>query len=416
MDGITSKRLLAEIERAKGRPPCFLNVVVFNRDSRVSGTPCGKCDHFKDCGSHVSSIGQKIKTLHRTGCFGYEDAREAFSKTTCKSCDIANDCDRTISTNKQLAVVHKMHRATTIATGNDTPTAPMASPPAAVRVTPKASTEPSLPTSPSSGAAHPTAPVAAGKSTHTYRFPDENPKYKRLLELGRTKPVEQLIEWIEKLSHGRSAKSAGKTLPYEQVRDALCATSIALNEKGWPAPKFRPLRKPPRVKGLAAGEATLSNDRQVIDLNWLKQHEVVSATAAHQALFEGPNFDFRRASQFVATVGKANLKAKVLGLTDRQQLVLGVLHSDEMRDRWRTIEAAVRRGDIALREYAEQGKARLDKKDIPGWMNAFKALAIAKGDVTSARGVYQAITGKSISRGLMERRRQALERGGARLP
>jgi hypothetical protein len=260
------------------------------------------------------------------------------------------------------------------------------------------------------------APPSAGGIKLPYVFPFEHPKFIEGCAAMRGQAPEHLVDLLGKLSFGRSSKGAGPKLAYEQIRYALCAISILLNERGWPAPRFRPIRKPSKGTALPADEKILSNDRQVIDLHWLRCNEKISPKPAHRALFEGESFDFARASRFVEKVGTPRVKTEDLILTERQQLLLGVLQTDPTRDRWRTIEAALQRAEAALRDYAERGPARLTDHQIPAWLNAFKALAAARGDIASAMKVYKAITGQSISRTLMERRLRDLEKRGAKLP
>ncbi|MEQ1934089.1 MAG: hypothetical protein ABL962_09445 [Fimbriimonadaceae bacterium] len=399
--------LLGELRRIKERPHCHGNQFVFYRDWNRPGTPCQPCAHRAECVSQVSETETEIVALGKTDCFGHENTRQVFGDDACKRCDLDVRCRGAAFSHKQneasLRVAAETRSTTATAKSHLDSGLSVTQPSTASSVSP-------------APAMRPSAAGVADKARPEYAFPNEDSEFLSALANHRSRSVPELMRLLETLAHGKTDLGKGSRHPYDRVRNQLCAISIALNERGWPAPRFRPMRKPTRGKWLVGDESVLSNDRQVIDLHWLRLNDAPAPHPTHRWLVESEPFDYSRASRFVKKRGYAKDKVRVLRLTESQQLLLGVLQDEATRDRWSTIEKAAERAENSLRSYVEIDSSRLNVNDIPDRVTAFKALAISRGNVGLASRIYRRVANKELSNALMRRRLKILSRAGVKLP
>ena len=126
-----------------------------------------------------------------------------------------------------------------------------------------------------------------------------------------------------------------KLRSYSAIRGEFCALSIEMNIRMLMAPRLRPQPKFPwKASDRKASDELVSNDRQVIDLHWLKCRgfENSKLRAPYKKLFSDALFDFDLASDFVTKTGRVSVKAEeILELTRQEQLELAVIQSDSVR-------------------------------------------------------------------------------------
>lgn len=146
-------------------------------------------------------------------------------------------------------------------------------------------------------------------------------------ELDNTQIKERLSCLIEQYQDGLSS--------YAAIRAEFCALSIEMNRRKLMAPRFRPQPKCPRNESARkASDKLASNDRQVIDLHWLKCRGFKNANlrSPYKKLFSDAVFDFGLATEFVTKTGRVSVKAdEILHLTRHEQLELAVIQSDAVR-------------------------------------------------------------------------------------
>jgi hypothetical protein len=219
--------------------------------------------------------------------------------------------------------------------------------------------------------------------------------------------VGRLLETLHTLSYGKRDRGTGARAAYVEIRSGVCAISILLNEAGWPAPRFRGMRRvPPR--NISADDKLLSNDRQVIDLHWLWCLRHQPPRKPFKQLLSAPEFDYEFASTIVATPRKAEEKAAALGLSDRQEALLGALQRAATRSRWARIEDAANQLERLLRDKAASGASKLTEAGIKRRINAFYALKIEHGEPSSATVTYRLISGDAMSVPAMKKLKKEL--------
>ena len=188
---------------------------------------------------------------------------------------------------------------------------------------------------------------------------------------------------------------------YLEARNEICAINLVLNERHQLAPQFRSMCKPPRVseKKYNESDSILSNDRQIIDIHWLwlaHQKRSHIEPPEYKGLLSGKDFDWELAERFVKRVGKTELKAGLLGLTELEELMLFSLQSKASKDRLSTISKAKSEAVIKIRTAASSPKSKFPTDKLENTYKIYSALKIARGSPSQAAEVYNLITTEDI--------------------
>lgn len=130
------------------------------------------------------------------------------------------------------------------------------------------------------------------------------------------------------------------TKDYSRVRDQFCAASVALNEQGLWAPRFRPQPKlrPQAPKSLQNN--LLHRDQLVIDAHWLWANKLgAKFSAKYESLLDSTQpFDFTLAAEYARENWSSNFRAdEHFCLTSRVQWQLFTTKSTMHCDRYREL-------------------------------------------------------------------------------
>lgn len=237
-----------------------------------------------------------------------------------------------------------------------------------------------------------------------YSFPLRSPRE----GLSKAAP-DRLVQRLGGLSYERIPLST-ELRPYRQVRKQVCALSLALNEQGVIAPRFRDMRKPYTRKGKVCTEEgrDISNDRQIIDLHWLhcRWRECGGPPPPikkkWRLMFAGEELDFWLAEAFVTTVGRTDRKVGDLCLSPTEQWQLSTLQSEAIRRHAARIEQEIGRLFGALRDQARNNRQL--GQHVEDWAKCWVAGQIAGGSPSESCRFYGFMTGEKISRQLMNKR------------
>jgi hypothetical protein len=221
--------------------------------------------------------------------------------------------------------------------------------------------------------------------------------------------VDKLAQKLADLSYER-VPGTTELRPYREVRQRLCALSLALNEQGVIAPRFREMRKPYTVRGKVRTEEArdVSNDRQIIDLHWLhcrwRESRATPPTIKKKwrSMFGGEELDFRLAEAFVTTVGSADGKVGDLCLSPTEQWQLSTLQSEAIRRHARRIEEQLGKLVGVLRDESRRNPQLAEH--IEDWAKCWFVGQIARGSPSEGCRFYRFMTGEKISRQLMNKR------------
>jgi hypothetical protein len=239
-------------------------------------------------------------------------------------------------------------------------------------------------------------------TNESYEFPINDASVQRIMENFRPKSNEYLLEILRKVSHGKLSDT-GDHVPYSTLRPTVCAIGLLLNGIGQTAPRFRLVRK---IKNFKSSEdRNHSNDLQVLDLHWLSLHSTVDPEPQWKEIFSG-GLSFKGASKFVATLGKAANKANALGISESSQLMLSVIQTKEVADRWSTLHTGKKNAVISMRAIAAKTTSRFNETDIPNRSNEYLALRIGRGSPTAATAILPWIAGGTSTTRLMRKRKQ----------
>lgn len=133
---------------------------------------------------------------------------------------------------------------------------------------------------------------------------------------------------------------------YLEIRDEYCALHIEMNvrhnQEGIRAPRFRPHYKRPRFipgKKYPYIGKLISNDTQVIDMNWLHSFgfHYGDDDLVHKML-GGDEFDFDAASEFVQLKGEPEKKVGYIGLDFDEQLQMSMIQKKEIKVFWEKLQ------------------------------------------------------------------------------
>lgn len=333
--------------------------------------PCLSCDHRDSC----KTVTDELLGSNGMSCLGDESVHDIHMPSyNCFHCGFNRECGD---------IIYARHRRLML-------DAPVVSA-AAKDIAPVADcADPSLTTVRTT--------TTSSTSPSEYQFPDKEPEFHIALAAMRKSSSERLLRFIQEASDKKS--EIGVPLPYSKIRNAVCAASIALNEHGIYPPRLRQARKllsKPKKSDRTPGEAVLLNDRQVIDLHWLHVAGSCSPERKWKDIFTPEGFNFYRASAFAAEPIKTPMKAEMLALSERQQLLLGQLQEKKTWDRWRTIQDGSNRVRAAILRTSESAGGRLHPTTAAILPDAYMALMIARGSPKDAVDVLHRLTGKKIA-------------------
>lgn len=199
-----------------------------------------------------------------------------------------------------------------------------------------------------------------------------------------------------------SLSAAGTCKKYVNFRKQYIALNRALNRKGFIAPRFRPSLSSggSRFKRTEV-DNLISNDHQVIDLEWLflqcgYDEDISDLVPDRWQNMFCPEMDFYSASLFAGTAGTAENKAlNILDLGDSEQLQLRAIQSEEVRSWWRTKRTQQKRLPHAIK--AEQSNNRFLRGKEKTWPNCLLAAECADFSGLSAEKWCRLITGSTKS-------------------
>ncbi len=226
----------------------------------------------------------------------------------------------------------------------------------------------------------------------------------------------KLLEPITRLSYDKSVKT-GERFGFLEVRNKLLILGIALNLIGVIAPRFRPMRTPPKIKpgtDYSTENILLSNDRQVIDLHWIHCKRMrVSIIKGYQKLFDPYTpFDWIRASEFVSKAGAFKRKADLLSLSEIDEIQLAAICTQSTKTRYKTIQGLVDKNTIKIRDLTSDPKCKM-AEDIKWHLPLiYEALLIGRGSPSKAVLAYKFKTGIDIPSKNISRYAQTLKEAG----
>lgn len=402
-------------------PDCLGDISVYYVSLQGDGKPCSVCASKQRCDATISrdSSSGVLKSPPAL-CFG--DVSR-FGAEGCNECQRNLTCGDVVDERLFRLYPEAGPRYPGIARGKQSIAASSAeeSGPTIVEpaapITPVPATGEGVPVPAGSGLPA-SAPVAAEEAPMAatlagYRFPGDDPVVLAKIEKLNAAPTAQLIEILEKLSNGICIHD-GQRKPYDTIRPFVCAISLILNSRHHCPPRFRPLRtlkKAPKGTSRSAEESTLSNDRQVIDLHWLWSTKQGKPKKRWQDILSSNNFDFRRASEFVATVGKFQNKVEELRLRAWEMFQLAAIQTESVRNACRHVLARAEDVERDLDEWVADRTARI-KDTVADLKAQFTAVSFAQGDHHGAAHLYTLMTQKAITPKTMQRRREKfIERG-----
>lgn len=392
------KQDLIQKNAMREKPPCFLDAGVYYFNHRQSLNPCNSCGALSACRNVCRYILDKTPAKP---CLG--DGSVLHSITRHKE-----QCPKCMSLGICYSVVTETERSESLA---DSKVMPVSDPSTtrdalmtdeeakeALKVVDELFDDGSaLAIDDASHVADGDhdRPAAIATPDEVYQFPTMSEIKAFRADLA-SMPVDEMVERMRVLSFDRIG-FAEKRLEYFLVRNELCAISLLMNETGAIAPRFRPMRSLPKEpKEYGPAEKTLSNDRQVIDLHWVYSRNMIcSQPRGYAGLCDSARpFDWDKASQYVRLAGRASRKASMLGLSEEDQLQLGIIQTGAVSKRWGRIQLAVEQNVSQIRSIYSEPGSRFPKLRLLIVPQIYMALLIAKGSASMAKQVYPLITGR----------------------
>ncbi len=169
-----------------------------------------------------------------------------------------------------------------------------------------------------------------------YSFADKKLPEDVLKKLDLEKLLKHLHSTIAEVQKVTSSKQ------YEEVRNRYIALNRALTLEGHIAPRFRPgLTTGKRKHGRSEDQNLISNDHQVLELEWLCLQCGIDAVRGNalpyrwRGLF-GDDLNIEMSENFAGTGGSAANKAvEILNLSFDEQVQLRSIQSEKVRNWWR---------------------------------------------------------------------------------
>lgn len=331
---------------------------------------CTTCEKNSDCSDESTAL---LRDVENRGfdCFGNPKIHNILEPTTtCDICSFNQDCGDKIYADQRHGrrmkkVIEPDAEKVAIVEPSDTSVASIPD-------------DSHLEATPDSATPSESVRTHASSSISEYRFPNEDPEFCKSLAKSRksTHPA-NLLELLQKISFVETRVDR-KLSSYDSIRPHVCAISVALNELGVFPPFIRDTRRlkgSPPGKKRPAEDSIISNDLQVIDAHWAACRKYSRPVARWKALQAHDPFLFDMASEFVATMGKAERKATLLGLSDREQSDLVVLHASHIKDFVKGIQAG--RKKVQDRIKSANPRSRLPPDRAAIMPDAYVALRLA---------------------------------------
>ena len=229
-----------------------------------------------------------------------------------------------------------------------------------------------------------------------YSFVDKKLPEDVLKKFNLEKLLKRLHSTIAEVQNVTSSKQ------YEDVRDRYIAFNRALTLEGHIAPRFRPsLTTGKRKHGRGEDQNLISNDHQVLDLEWLCLQcgfETVRGNILPyrwRGMF-GDDINIEMSEKFAGTGGSAENKAvEILNLSFGEQVQLRSIQSEKVRNWWRD------RIDERGRVYQAVIEGRIKNAKLQGkeasWPDLYCATKCAAFAGQSSDVWAYLITGRSVS-------------------
>jgi hypothetical protein len=239
------------------------------------------------------------------------------------------------------------------------------------------------------------------ESLDEYLFPVTNENISILEGKVTFYSASEMIDKLQKLSYETYDELVIRK-SYAEVRSHLCNLGIFLNLQGSIAPRFRPMRKPIRPgasRDYPIEHILLHNDRQVIDLHWIRCQKLnANHMIGYKDLFDFYKlFDFEKASLFAFKAGSKERKARLLGLSEFEQFQLAANETQEVKTRWKTITNYCDKNQSKIKDLFTRSSSRVSEEMLNELPNIHKALLIARGSPSKAGKIYSKITAKELS-------------------
>ena len=245
-----------------------------------------------------------------------------------------------------------------------------------------------------------------------YQFPGSDP---RVLEVKKNLSgcsTPELLAILKRLSFDHE-KVTGEVVPYSKIRTFVIAISLLLNEQQRCPPRLREIRTSPyRNKGVKWGEeeSALSNDRQVIDIHWLRlANPAIRPLGRWHEIMTCDGVDYVKASEFVRTVGKPSDKIRELGIHDYEIVQLAVIQTPAIKDHWRDIRRRADEGVGRFRGWIEDQRGRTTAT-VEDLQTDFKILGMLGKEFSKAARLATLVKGTSVPAKVMQRRYELFRR------
>jgi hypothetical protein len=153
-------------------------------------------------------------------------------------------------------------------------------------------------------------------------------------------------------------RDAGGLVAYDEIRDEVCQVNREMNRRCLQAPAFRATRKS-RPRAPTEQERILTRDRMIIDLHWLhcRGQRLRLRDLSYEDLLLGDEFNFDAAAGFSSQSWKTEKRVmKIIRLTDLDQVQMGVLVSDKVRQRCIAVAEEASRLEITWRSMQQRSR------------------------------------------------------------
>lgn len=184
-------------------------------------------------------------------------------------------------------------------------------------------------------------------------------------------------------------------------RQRFLCMNLLLNERLLIAPAFRGLPVSPSPKDGPYNEAQelYARDKQLIDLHWLALRKLSQNLKARVVLGEcdlvvDGEVSLDNAAEAVCIDWTAKHKAKVLKLSDDEQMEMSIIRSSKVYQRQTRALKNLENVECSLINIANDPVSRFNPHDIPCRLNEYLCLAVAQGSPAKAVHFWPLITGE----------------------
>lgn len=249
-----------------------------------------------------------------------------------------------------------------------------------------------------------TSSCSVEHATIKEEVPCMSPRYRSSIEKCRTLPTAKLLSLVGALSN------KGLLEPYSKLRDHFMAASVALNEQGECAPRFRSLRRTGN-KSLSPDDQMYARDLQVIDMHWLYCHGAPITATGVQDIFSSTGFRFDLAWNYACQKVRAQIKADYLGLGTTDENCLFVLQREGTRLLWKRLHET--HGGVVkkIKDHLDFSRNRR-RESIQVLHAAYRALVASQGHTAAAERLFRLMGHPQNERGQMSRQAKWLRKAG----